>query len=240
MFFVIATMEPVAIIDNLMNRLFNVAMVFFLMSICVDAFAQTAEEKEYQEYLRLSRARSMEKQRLITAQRGGHFGVELSGKELDDYYGEDSEECSSKKIGLYGLYNYRLTENWMFGGKTGLEYLSPRHVADLGGPNRFEYERPIIDLSIVGEVRFYFGTAVTMPYIFIDAGAVVSSYLGYTFSAGLGMDINFSRSNTFFISLGLGCDACPFREYDYDTHKASTTLSIYEPGAFTLSIGYYF
>lgn len=244
-------MEPVAFIYNIMNRLFNVAMVFLFMSICVGAYAQTAEEKEYQEYVKKSKENFIKKQKLLTAQTGVHYGLNLSlggGYYYWDYIEEkdrDIDYDTSSEIGLEAFYGKRFNEYWMLSGIIGIDYKK----ATCSWPRRLsvydwescEEQYSIIGIPIMGGVRFYPGIARVMPYFYTRGGAYISRCIGYTFDIGIGLDYNFKNSNTVFVALGYSAKTLPGKTFDIKTMKTTDKYhAIGTPGNFSLKIGVFF
>ncbi len=241
-----ASKEPAAkkSIRMTMTKLFKGILFLLFASISTVAIAQNpTDDVEYQEYLRLSREKMIQKQKLINAQKGKHYGLELITETLDDWIDEHEDNITnSSKFGIRGLFLNRKTEHWMIGASAGLELMTPfRGVAEKW--NReweyIEYKRPILNLSLLGETRFYFGTARLMPFWYLNGGAVVSKYIGLTAMTGIGVDYNFDASKTFFFSLGAGVDASPYKDVDHKTDKLIDKIKVELPFTVRLSIGFY-
>lgn len=211
-------------------------VTLFAVGFSTPCLAQKIDEEAYQEYIQRSKDRMVKKQRLIDAQHGHHFGFALSSTALVGL------NDGGLKNGALLFYGNRLSEHWMLGGMVGADVLTPTEVTyyESYTDKQKTIERPMMSFPVMGEVRFYFGTARFMPYLYTDIGASISKYTGVIWNTGIGSDINFKDSHTIFLSLGLGTTPVPGVPDSLGLGYTEQTLQKTQMFVINFKLGYYF
>lgn len=215
-------------------------VALFAIGFSTPCLAQKTDEEMYQEYLQKSRDREMQKQRLIEYQSGHHFGIVRSSSFLTQLLGVNS----AKNTGTLLFYGNRLSEHWMLAVMAGVDIVSPHEIYDdelLEHPQVI-YTRTKTSFPVIGEARFYFGSSRFMPYLYTDLGASFSKDYGsgLIWNTGLGGDINFTKSHTFFISLGFGTAPIMGINSEWDEGYTGEIAEIKQLFTTNFKLGYYF
>lgn len=236
---------------SIMKTNFYRVMVLMLgLSVSFVAYSQNAsDDVEYQKFLKHQNDRYVEKQKIFEYQKGGHYGVELSfadrtegWEDYDDYSWEVSY-YTSYEIGVNAFYGKRFSEYWMLIGSVGVDYRKSSYSWDKRVSEytweTFYGEDNIIGIPVVGEGRFYFGTARCMPFVHASAGIHISKSIGYLYNFGFGLDYNYSKSNTVYLALGFGKKTMPCRVFE----KRQPTDKFHTVDFFprlNIKVGFYF
>lgn len=224
-------------------------MAAFAAIFCVSGYSQDVDNVEQQELLKRSDERMVKKQQLFEEQKGHHFGLAY---DMSAIVGNDG----GVNLGLLFSYGNRLSEHWMLGAMAGIDFLGTPTVTYkvvtardvLGWVKETivkEKDRPRVSFPIMGEVRFYFGSARFMPYWVTNLGVSISKYSGVIFNTGLGADISLKNQKTIFISTGIGTTPVPgfqggilgapvFEPYE------TPELTKAQPFTFNIRLGCYF
>ena len=201
--------------------------------------AQKTDEEMYQEYLQKSRDQMMKKQQLIEYQRGHHFGIVRSTSISTQLLGDNS----ATNKGTLLFYGNRLSEHWMLAVMAGVDIVSPHEIYnDELTQDYVVYTRTKASFPVIGEARFYFGSSRFMPYLYTDLGASFSKDYGsgLIWNTGLGGDINFTKSHTFFISLGFGTAPIMGINSEWDEGYTGEIAEIKQLFTTNFKLGYYF
>lgn len=207
------------------------AIIFMIASI--SAYSQNSDSLN-QVLLDKSQQAAISKMKLIDLQHGWQKGVEYSVRGFGTI-----GVAGATKYGAHFVIGNRVTEHWYFGAMTGIDITTPLDIKSIDDPYEeaaaWEISRKDkIYVPIIGEIRFYFGTAKCMPYLYTDLGAEFSHTSSGLWTLGAGLDINTRKIKSLYIATGFGFGGYETTEDDY-VYKSDALKDYGQTGAFTFT-----
>lgn len=212
----------------------KVIFTVILMIASISAYSQNSDSLN-QSLLDKSQQAAINKMKLIDLQHGWQKGVEYSVR------GFGTIGCAgATKYGAHFVIGNRVTEHWYFGAMTGIDITTPWTIDNVGDSElekEWEIDRKDkIYVPIIGEIRFYFGTAKCMPYLYTDIGAEFSHTSTGLWTLGAGLDINTRKIKSLYIATGFGFGGYETTDDDWVQASKSEALEDYgQTGAFTFT-----
>lgn len=219
-------------------------VLFLILAIIasVNVYGQQSNDSLNQVLLDKSQKAAIAKMKLVELQHGWQKGVEVSTRGFGTI-----GAFGATKRGVHFVMGNRITEHWYFGGIAGVDITTPWKIDNVGDSQtekEWEFDRKDkFYVPIIGEVRFYFGTAKCMPYLYNNIGVEFSHSTSGLWTLGAGLDINTQRFKSLYIALGFGFGGYETTDAAWIQVSKAEALEDYgQTGAFTSTfrIGFMF